>query len=299
MRLKVCHLYPDLLNLYGDQGNVLIFCRRAAWRGIKVELDSVSLHDRVRFTHYDFIFLGGGADLEQGLVSKDLEKKGPLLIEAAEAGVVILSICGGYQLLGRSYKTQGGAVLPGVGLFDIHTGAGRKRLKGNILLELAPELQTEVNLCCGRRNSCGSRNENRRGSESGSRTGGRHEVRPGKQHEARPGNRNAAGALTTLVGFENHSGRTFLGSSVRPLGRVLKGNGNNGEDRTEGVWYKNAFGTYLHGPFLSKNPHFADLLLARALSRRWGPQQLLPLDDTLELHAHNVMKKRLQKGCRR
>jgi CobQ-like glutamine amidotransferase family enzyme len=77
---------------------------------------------------------------------------------------------------------------------------------------------------------------------------------------------------------------------------VLKGNGNNGEDRSEGVCYKNAFGTYLHGPFLSKNPHFADLLLARALSRRCGEVGLPPLDDTLELYAHNVMKKRLQKG---
>lgn len=257
MRLRVCHLYPDLLNLYGDRGNVLIICRRAAWRGIQVELDAVSLNDRVRFAGYDLIFLGGGADLEQGLVSRDLEKKGPFLVEAAEAGVVILSICGGYQLLGRYYRARDGTVLPGVGLFDLYTEAGGKRLKGNILLQLAPELQNEIRQIYGR---------------------------------------GAAGPPSTLVGFENHSGRTFLGGSVRPLGRVLRGSGNNGEDRSEGVWYKNAFGTYLHGPFLAKNPHFADLLLRRALARRCGEVLLAPLDDTLELHAHDVMKKRLQKG---
>lgn len=251
MRLRVCHLYPELLNLYGDRGNVLIFCRRAAWRGIDVQLDPISLDDRVRFTDYDFIFVGGGADLEQGLVSRNLEQKGPLLIEAVERGVALMSICGGYQLLGRYYRAQDGATLPGVGLFDLYTEAGRRRLNGNILLELTPELRDET----------------------------------GAQREQQ---------LTTLVGFENHSGRTWLGETVRPLARVIRGNGNNGDDNTEGVSYKNAFGTYLHGPFLSKNPHFADLLIARALSRCNGSVDLAPLDDTLELQAHRVIEGRLR-----
>ncbi len=251
MRIRVCHLYPDLLNLYGDRGNVLIFCRRADWRGIEVQLDQVSLPDRVKFSDYDYIFVGGGADLEQGLVSKDLEQKGPLLIDAVEQGVALLSICGGYQLLGRYYRAQDGATLPGVGLFDLYTEAGRRRLKGNILLQLAPELQKEAG--------------NHREEELG-----------------------------TLVGFENHSGKTFLGHSVRPLARTIRGHGNNGEDGTEGVSYKNAFGTYLHGPFLSKNPHFADLLIARALSRRHGVVDLAPLDDALEINAHRVMEGRLR-----
>ncbi|HHW41323.1 MAG TPA: glutamine amidotransferase [Syntrophomonadaceae bacterium] len=256
MRLRICHLYPDLLNLYGDRGNVLIIRRRAAWRGVEVELDQISLQDRVRFTDYDLVFLGGGADQDQGLVSRDMERKGPLLVEAAEEGVVILSICGGFQLLGRYYRAQDGGVLPGVGLFDVYTEAGRRRLKGNILIETEADLREEMERC-------------------------------------------SPGALSTLVGFENHSGRTFLGDGARPLGRVLKGNGNNGEDRAEGARYKNAFGTYLHGPFLSKNPHFADLLIARALARRHGEVSLAPLDDSLEWHAHRVVKERLQKGCRR
>ena len=97
--------------------------------------------------------------------------------------------------------------------------------------------------------------------------------------------------LTTIVGFENHSGRTFLGEA-KPIGNVLKGWGNNGEDKTEGAVYKNAFGTYLHGPLLAQNPHLADLLLARALSRK-GEVKLDSLNDELEIYAHNVMKKRL------
>ncbi|MDN5376204.1 MAG: hypothetical protein PWQ39_1244 [Thermacetogenium sp.] len=250
MRLKVCHLYPDLLNLYGDRGNVLIICRRAEWRGIDVELDRISLGDRVNFTDYDFVFLGGGADQEQGLVSRDLKEKGPLLREAVEQGVVVLSICGGYQLLGRYYRARDGSLLPGVGLFDVHTEAGEKRLRGNILLEVEPALLKEM-----------------------------------EQVGCRP--------LPTLVGFENHSGRTFLGEGASPLGRVLKGKGNNGKDRTEGACYRNAFGTYLHGPLLSKNPHFADLLIARALSRRHGEVRLEPLDDGLEIYAHDAVKKRL------
>jgi hypothetical protein len=256
----VCHLYPDLLNLYGDRGNVLIFCRRAEWRGIEVQLDLVSLPDRVRFTDYDFIFTGGGADLDQGLVSKDMERKGPLLIDAVENGVALLCICGGYQLLGRYYRAQDGATLPGVGLFDLYTEAGSRRLKGNILLELDPQLQKDIK----ESDTCDNR--------------GQHEVR----------------IMSTLVGFENHSGRTFLGEVVRPLARVIRGNGNNGDDATEGVSYKNAFGTYLHGPFLSKNPHFADLLIARALSRRYGSVDLASLDDTLEIKAHRVMERRLR-----
>jgi CobQ-like glutamine amidotransferase family enzyme len=250
MRIRVCHLYPDLLNLYGDQGNVLIFCRRAEWRGIEVQVDLISLPDRVRFTDYDFIFTGGGADLDQGLVSNDLGKKGPLLIDAVEQGVALLCICGGYQLMGRYYRAQDGATLPGVGLFDLYTEAGRRRLKGNVLLDLDPELKDGIGSRCGQR-------------------------------------------LDTLVGFENHSGRTFLGEAVRPLARVIRGNGNNGDDGTEGVNYKNAFGTYLHGPVLSKNPHLADLLISRSLFRRHGSVDLAPLDDTLEINAHRVMEGRL------
>lgn len=250
MRLRICHLYPDLLNLYGDRGNVLILCKRAQWRGIEVDLELISVHDRVRFTDYDLIFLGGGADQDQGLVSRDMDVKGPYLTEAVEEGVALLSICGGYQLLGRYYRSQDGSVLPGQGLFDAYTEAGRKRLRGNILLQSEGSLADELQ-----------------------------QIYPG--------------GMSTLVGFENHSGRTFLGPGAQPLGRVVKGNGNNGEDKSEGACYRNAFGTYLHGPVLSKNPHLADLLLYRALKRRHGEVALPHLNDRLEQQAHLIMKRRL------
>ena len=100
----------------------------------------------------------------------------------------------------------------------------------------------------------------------------------------------------TLVGFENHSGKTYLGAGLRPLGRVVRGAGNNGEDATEGVTAGNGFGTYLHGSLLPKNPHFADFLLKRALQRR-GPVRFEALDDTMEMAAHNAVRERI--GARR
>ena len=98
-----------------------------------------------------------------------------------------------------------------------------------------------------------------------------------------------AGERQTLVGFENHGGRTFLGAGASPLGRVLSGHGNNSKDETEGAVVNNAYGTYLHGSLLPKNPHLADHLLQLALQRRHPGATLAPLDDTLEWRAHDVI----------
>lgn len=252
MRIKVCHLYPDLFNLYGDQGNLLIFCRRAQWRGIQVEVDKAVFGEKICLTGYDFIFLGGGAESNLSVMSKELQEKGPFIMEAVEQGTVLLAISLGFQVLGRFIKMQDGTVLPGARVFDLYTETEEERLVGDILLETAIDLQEEM-------------------KETG-----------------------AVGEtpLTTLVGFENHAGRTFLGKEAVPLGRVLKGQGNNGDDLREGVRYKNAFGSYLHGPLLAKNPHLADLLLSRAILRQGGGQ-LKPLNDELEIYAHNVIKDRL------
>lgn len=101
----------------------------------------------------------------------------------------------------------------------------------------------------------------------------------------------------TIVGFENHGGRTYLGKQVKPLGTVLKGFGNNGNDKTEGAVYKNSFGTYLHGPILPKNPHFADHLIKLALEKKYKKSiNLSPLDDSLEWQAHKTIVKRLGVG---
>ncbi|HHY29587.1 MAG TPA: glutamine amidotransferase [Syntrophaceticus sp.] len=250
MRIRVCHLYPDLFNLHGDRGNLIVLCRRAEWRGIQVDVDDVSLGEKSSFIDYDFIFLGGGAEQYLDIVVKDLQVKKPCLLEAVEEGTVLLGVSLGFQVLGAHFSAQDGTVFPGAGIFDAHAEAKVDRMKGNILLELAADLQEEV----------------RRVGDT---------------------------PLTTVVGYENHSGRTFLGDA-QPVGSVLKGWGNNGEDKTEGAVYKNAFGTYLHGPLLAKNPHLADLLLARALSRKGESEiRLTPLNDDLEIYAHNVIKKRL------
>lgn len=99
-----------------------------------------------------------------------------------------------------------------------------------------------------------------------------------------------------LVGFENHSGKTYVGKKSLPLGSVVVGNGNNGEDRSAGAFNGNVFGCYLHGPVLAKNPHFADLLLTKALSRRYRSVTLPKLDDTLETNTHNSVIDRIKKG---
>ncbi len=100
---------------------------------------------------------------------------------------------------------------------------------------------------------------------------------------------------TTVVGFENHSGKTYLGSGVKPLGTILAGYGNNGEDKTEGVHYNNVFGTYSHGPVLPKNPEFADFILKTALEQKYSSFDFAELDDALEIRANEYMKNRLSK----
>jgi len=239
MTLTVCHLYPDLLNLYGDRGNVLAFVQRCRWRGLPVRVEEANLGDTINFAEYDFLFLGGGSDREQAIMAADLGARVDALRTAVEDGLVVLAICGGYQLLGRFYRTLRDREIPGLGIMDFYTEAGDKRLIGNAVIE------TALN---------------------------------GKQ--------------VKLVGFENHGGRTYL-NGLEPLGRVLKGHGNNGLDGLEGARYKNVFCSYLHGPLLPKNPALTDHLIALALQRRQEHIQLAVLDDTIEEMARDAMVKRL------
>ncbi|MBC7106122.1 MAG: glutamine amidotransferase, partial [Firmicutes bacterium] len=226
--------------LYGDRGNVLAFVARCRWRGIPVRVLEVGLGDPVDFGEVDFVFLGGGSDREQDIMARDLLARRDDLAAAVEEGLVVLAICGGYQLLGRYYRAADGPLIPGLGLLDFHTRAGKKRLIGNVAVEV-----------------------------------------------------DLDGWRVTLYGFENHAGRTYLGD-LAPLGRVLVGHGNNGEDGTEGARYKNVFCSYLHGPLLPKNPALTDHLIRLALRRRGLPEELEPLDDTLEREAVRVMLRRLK-----
>src|SRR6266851_597676 len=211
--LRLVHLYPDLMSVYGDRGNVLTLWRRAEWRGFELEVKELTLGDTLDPAEADLIFFGGGRDLEQEVVSPDfLRQKGEAVRQAVEEGAALLSVCGGYQLLGQSYTTVEGQELPGAGLFDVRSVPGPKRHIGNVLIETYLD-----------------------------------------------------GQPRTLVGFENHAGRTYLGAGVQPLGRAVVGAGNNGEDHTEGAVYKGAIGCYLHGSLLPKNPLLADRLLIGAL----------------------------------
>lgn len=242
MKLIIGHMYPDLLNLYGDRGNILTLKRRCEWRGIDIEIKSITVDTPTNFTDIDILFLGGGSDREQKIVSEDLTiKRAKNLKSAIEDGLTVLSICGGYQLLGKYYQTGTGEKLPGIGAIDIWTIAGNKRMIENVVID------ADINR---------------------------------KKFK--------------MVGFENHSGKTYLGN-VKPLGMVITGNGNNGEDKMEGAVYKNTYGTYLHGPVLPKNPEFADNLIYSALSRKYGKVQLTHLDDTLEHMTQQAIIKRFVK----
>ncbi|MFL5837926.1 MAG: type 1 glutamine amidotransferase [Solirubrobacteraceae bacterium] len=228
--LRVCALYPDLMNIYADRGNLLMLQRRCTWRGLGFGLDAAGLGETVDPDAHDLFYIGGGQDRDQALCARDMATvKRDALHAAAEADKVVLAVCGGYQLLGHSYEL-GDEELPGVGLVDLRTiREPGPRLIGNVAIEV-----------------------------------------------------DLDGAVGVLAGFENHGGRSYLGEGEQPLGRVLRGHGNNGRDGFEGVRRHNVIGTYLHGPLLPKNARFADWLIARAL----GLDGLEPLDDSLEDEAH-------------
>jgi len=232
-KLKIAHLYPELLNIYGDKGNVLAFVNRCLWRNISVDVDEISVGDEINPEMYDFYFVGGGQDEQQIAVAEELQKRKAELHQAMDNMAVFLAICGGYQLFGHYYKPHDGDKLEGISLLDAYTVAGNTRYIGNVTVESDFPLKEK-----------------------------------------------------TLVGFENHSGLTYLEGATKPLGKVLVGNGNNGKDRGEGGFYKNVFGTYLHGSFLPKNPHFTDYLIKLSLERNYGKVDLEPLNDEIEWSAH-------------
>jgi CobQ-like glutamine amidotransferase family enzyme len=192
IRLKICHLYPDLLNLYGDRANLLALRMRCIWRGVVLETTRIGIGDRFDPAAFDLVLLGGGQDAEQETVGRDFARgNGDAVREAVESGTVFLCICGGLQMMGRFYKTSTGEIVPGLGIIDLETHAGAVRMIGDV---------TGYSEVLGR-----------------------------------------AGRDPVLVGFENHAGKTRLGSGVLPLARVGRGHGNNGEDETEGAVYKNAY----------------------------------------------------------
>lgn len=218
--LKVCHLYGDLMNTYGDIGNILVLKHLAEQMGVELESEVISLDQEFDKDKYDIVIFGGGQDFEQSIISKDIQNKKAALTDFIEDDGSMVAICGGYQLLGHYYIGANGEKLEGIGALDHYTKKQENnRFIGNVLIE---------------------------NKETGEK----------------------------YRGFENHQGITFLGEGERPLGNVLEGYGNNGEDKTEGAIYKNVYCTYFHGPILARNNQIAKHVLMNALTRKYPNEDL-------------------------
>lgn len=245
-QLTIGWLYPELMNIYGDRGNIMALVKRCQWRDIETKVIEMNIgFDANELKNCDLLLMGGAQDKQQKIVSDDLYKKADILSKMIENGIPGLYICGAYQFLGKYYKESDGTIINGLGIFDLYTqnpGEKYKRLIGNTAAKLSPEIL-----------------ENE-----------------------------------TLIGFENHGGRTYLGKNIKPLGSVISGFGNNGEDKTEGAVYKNSIGTYLHGPILPKNPELADYLIKISLKIKYKEDfELKKLDDSIADNARKVIAKRL------
>jgi lipid II isoglutaminyl synthase (glutamine-hydrolysing) len=237
LTVRICHLYPRLLSVAGDRGNLFALLQRCAWRGIQYQVTEADAGELPDFTQSDLILMHGGQDREMTEAARDLEAKAGPLKDAIESDVAVLAVCAGYQLLGRYYAPTDGPQLPGLGVLDVVSEGGPERFIGHAVVDC--------------------------------------DLGDGQRRQ--------------LTGFENHSGRTHLGAGVEPLGRMVAGGGNNGQDGTEGARYREVYATYLHGPVLPKNPWFTDLLIGRALAHRYRDfEPLAPLRDTEETQAHDA-----------
>lgn len=237
MKIKIMHLYPDLLNLYGDSGNIAALTHRLTWRGIETEVvEHTSDMGCFDLSDIDIAVLGGGTERDEKSVTELLLENKNTLSEYAENSGTLLALCGGMDMLGKTYEINGEEI-EGVGILDIYTKGGKKRMTGDVIAETP---------------------------------------------------------FGKIVGFENRSGKTYIGN-LNPLGKVALGGGNNGEDSTEGVIYKNVIGTHLHGPILPKNPSLCDYVLTCAIKRK-NPdfEGLTPLDDEFENKAAEVIRKRYE-----
>jgi CobQ-like glutamine amidotransferase family enzyme len=221
--ISVAHLYGNLMNTYGDYGNIIALTYYAKQIGVAVDYHLVSLGDEFNATAYDFVLFGGGQDYEETIVAHDLKSKAQPIQDYIENDGALLAVCGGFQLLGKYMLMADGTKVDGIGVMDHYTTNMHdeklttlkdERLTGNIVIK---------------------------NNETGE----------------------------TYHGFENHQGRTFLGESERSLGTVVSGNGNNGMDNTEGVIYRNVYGSYFHGPIFTRNGNLAKRVLTTVLNKKY------------------------------
>ncbi len=233
--ITILHLYPNDMNIYGDQGNVLCLSRRLQWYGYQPNLIKYNQGDRFP-KNVDIIIGGGGQDSGQDKIQADLLLIGPHLHKLADDGVPMLMICGLYQLFGKFFKTADGEIIKGIAILDIETYGKSERLIGNTIT-----------------------------------------------HNQKFGD---------IIGYENHSGQTFLGQGVTALGQVRLGAGNNVVDNSEGTIYKNVIGSYLHGSLLPKNPAIANFLIEQSVIRKYGKFNKHKIDDSYTEIARKIALKR-------
>ena len=263
-KLVIGWLYPQLMSTYGDKGNIIVLQKRCEWRGITVEVIPIEEHTTdTQLNSIDLLFGGGAQDREQEIVIHHLRKKKKIIAQKIDDFMPALFVCGAPQLLGNYYEPGEGKKIEGLGIFDMHSeqpNTPEPRLIGNVIANILWENLPNY--------SSGPAFHHTKEKQS--------------QHDA------------YIVGFENHGGRTYLGKNAKPFAKVIKGNGNNGKDGTEGIVYKNAIGSYLHGPLLPKNPEIADWLIQTALEKKYETEvRLEKLDNTLSLQAKEAILRRL------
>lgn len=262
LTVRLCHLYPREMNFYADRGNIAVLAKRLAWRGIRLEITEC----------------GPGEPLPTDLPTTGLSATGPPTKDTSNSSSFDMFYLGGGQdndqvnvaqdLIATKADALRGALADGaVGLFVCggYQLAGRsyETADGETLPGFAA---LDIETAAGDTRLIGD-----------------------ILIEARPD----PGLSVLVAGYENHAGRTHLGSDAKPLGKVIHGYGNNGSDNTEGAVQNCTVGTYLHGPLLPRNPRLADLLLTWALSHRYGDHPALePLDDDWENRAHSAASHR-------
>ncbi len=241
------------MSIYGDMGNILAMKHRLEQRSFEV-VYQVGEVNKPLPEKTDFYFIGGGQDNEQYLIFQDLLKKKDKLIDDVENGSSLLSICGGYQLLGESFLTGDGRQIEGIGLFPVETKASDESVKSRCIGNLIVECQI-----------------------------------PELDGYKLVGFENHGGQ--TIINYKDRKLKTegtdieqltVRNKTALPLGKTLSGFGNNVYDQTEGCVYKHSIGTYLHGSCLPKNPKLADWLIQKSLESRLGePVRLEKIDDEI------------------
>ncbi|MCL5675590.1 MAG: cobalamin biosynthesis protein CobQ [Patescibacteria group bacterium] len=254
MKLLTGWLYPDLMSTYGDRGNVICLQKRCEWRGIEAQILPIEVETSLSELEKVDLIMGGG--------SQDRQQE-----------IVMRDLKG---VKGKTIKKMIENDKPGIFtcgapqlLGHYYEPAIGQRIEGLGIFDM-------VSVCPG---------------PDKPRCIGNIVVETNKNYNIY----NDYNSYNNyLVGFENHGGRTYLGKNIAPLAKVIRGFGNNGEDKTEGAVYKNAVATYLHGPVLPKNPHLADWLIKTALEVKYGKKiKLERLDDDLERHAHDFIIKKI------